>query len=307
VFSSVAYDTACHRACMQWRSATRTSVMSQAPSISIVTPSFNQGAFLTEALVSVRDQKYDELEHLVIDGGSDDDTIRILRHYSDGECWKHLHWTSEPDRGQSHALNKGFALAGGNIIGWLNSDDRYRPGCFNYVSRIFQERPEVDVVYGDYTWIDEDGCTSQLRREIEFSYFILLYHRVLYIPTTATFLRRRVFDEGNWLDESLHYAMDFEFFVRLASRGYTFLHVPATLGDFRFQRASKSCTSPRKQLEEKDRVMHLHSPVLRQLESPAVRRATAALLRSCAAAMRYSEKLMRGYYFDPFRLASIKP
>jgi glycosyltransferase involved in cell wall biosynthesis len=275
--------------------------MTSIPSISIVTPSFNQGAFLTEALLSVKEQKYGELEHLVIDGGSDDDTIKILCRYSDEASWKHLRWTSEPDHGQSHALNKGFAKASGDIIGWLNSDDRYRPGCLNCVSRIFHDRPDIDVVYGDYTWIDENGRTIQRRREIEFSYFILLYHRVLYIPTTATFFRRRVIEDGNWLDESLYYAMDFEFFVRLASRGYRFLHVPATLGDFRFQRTSKTCRSPNKQLEEVNRLISSKSPMLRRLESPAVRIAILALLRSCAAAMRYSEKLVRGYYFDRFR------
>ncbi|HEX8892830.1 MAG TPA: glycosyltransferase family 2 protein [Terriglobales bacterium] len=275
--------------------------MTRIPSISIVTPSLNQGAFLSEALHSVREQKYDELEHLVIDGGSDDNTTKILCQCTDEARWKHLRWTSEPDHGQSHALNKGFAKASGDIIGWLNSDDRYRPGCLNYVSRIFQERPDIDVVYGDYTWIDENGRTIQRRREIEFSYFILLYHRVLYIPTTAAFFRRRVIDEGNWLDQSLQYAMDFEFFVRLASRGYRFLHVPATLGDFRFQQASKTCRSPHKQLEEVNRLINSKSPVLRRLESPAVRVAVLALLRSCAAAMRYSEKFVRGYYFDQFR------
>jgi glycosyltransferase involved in cell wall biosynthesis len=275
--------------------------MTHIPSISIVTPSLNQGAFLTEALLSVRGQKYGELEHLVIDGGSDDDTIRILRRYSEESCWEHLRWTSEPDHGQSHALNKGFAKASGDIIGWLNSDDRYRPGCLNYVSRVFQERPDIDVVYGDYTWIDEDGRTIQRRREIKFSYFILLYHRVLYIPTTATFFRRRVIDEGNWLDENLYYAMDFEFFVRLASRGYRFLHVPATLGDFRFQRTSKTCRAPHKQREEVNRLVNSKSPVLCRLGSPAVRIAMLTLLRSGAAAMRYSEKLVRGYYFDQFR------
>ncbi|PWT71410.1 MAG: glycosyltransferase [Chloroflexi bacterium] len=275
--------------------------MTPIPSISIVTPSFNQGTFLAEALLSVREQRYDVLEHLVIDGGSDDDTIKILCRYSGEACWKHLHWISEPDHGQSHALNKGFAKARGDIIGWLNSDDRYRHGCLNYVSRIFQERPDIDVVYGDYTWIDENGRTFQLRREIEFSYFILLYHRVLYIPTTATFFRRRVIDEGNWLDESLCYAMDFEFFVRLASRGYRFLHVRRTLGDFRFQRASKTCRSPHKQLDEVEQLINRNSPVLRRLESPAVRVAMLSILRSCAAAMRYSEKLIRGYYFDRFR------
>lgn len=279
--------------------------MTDPPLISIVTPSFNQGGFLAEALRSVRDQDYDSVEHVVIDGASSDESVLILRGYSAQACWKHLRWTSEPDRGQSHALNKGFAQARGEIIGWLNSDDRYRPGCLNHVARVFHERPDIDVVYGDYAWIDENGGTSRLRREIEFSYFILLYHRVLYIPTTATFFRRRVFDEGNWLDESLHYAMDFEFFVRLASRGYKFLHLPATLGDFRFHRTSKTCSSPHKQLEELDRVMTLNSPLLRRLESPAARAAMLSLFRSCAAAMRYSEKLVRGYYFDRFRVATI--
>jgi glycosyltransferase involved in cell wall biosynthesis len=271
------------------------------PSISIITPSFNQGAFLAEALLSVQQQKYDKLEHLVIDGGSADDSVKILRQHSDKTCWKHLHWTSEPDHGQSHALNKGFARASGDIIGWLNSDDRYRPGCLRDVSRIFQERHDIDVVYGDYIWIDEDGRTIKLRREIEFSVFILLYHRVLYIPTTATFFRRRIIDEGNWLDEDLDYAMDFDFFVRLASRGYSFLHIPTTLGEFRYQRSSKTCTAPHKQLEEVNRLVSRNSTVLRRLESPTMRIAILLLLRSCAAAMRYTEKLLRGYYFDRFR------
>jgi hypothetical protein len=148
---------------------------------------------------------------------------------------------------------------------------------------------------------------SRIRREIEFSHFILLYHRVLYIPTTATFFRRRIFREGNWLDERLHYALDFEFFVRLASRGYQFRHVPAMLADFRFQPLSKTCVTPHKQLKEKDEIMHLYSPMLRRLRTPSSRFVTLALLRTSAAALRYSEKLMRGYYFDTLRLATMKP
>jgi glycosyltransferase involved in cell wall biosynthesis len=280
--------------------------MNQKPSFSIVTPSFNQGPYIGEALLSVKNQKCDNLEHLVIDGGSTDATTAILRHYSDGERWKHLLWISEPDSGQSDALNKGFARASGDIVGWLNSDDRYRPGCFERVADVFQRHPEVDVVYGDYTWIDETGRVSRIRREIEFSHFILLYHRVLYIPTTATFFRRRIFEEENWLDERLHYALDFEFFVRLAARGYRFQHVPAVLADFRLQRLSKTCVTPHKQLKEKDEIMHLYSPVLRRLRGPVSRLVTITLLRSSAAALRYSEKLMRGYYFDRLRLATMK-
>jgi len=100
--------------------------------------------------------------------------------------------------------------------------------------------------------------------------------------------------------------LSFEFFLRLAAHGYRFLHVPAVLSDFRFQRASKTCTVPHKQLEEIDGIMHLYSPVSRRFQTPVSRRVMFALLRSCAAALRYSQKLMRGYYFDQFRLATIE-
>ena len=142
-------------------------------------------------------------------------------------------WLTEPDSGQSEALNKGFRQAKGEIIGWLNSDDRYRAGCFEQIVQAFADNPDADILYGDYLLVDEAGKTVKIRREIEFSAFILLYHRVLYIPTTATFFRRRVFEEKNWLDESLHYAMDLEFFIRLAARGYRFRHIPEILADFR--------------------------------------------------------------------------
>jgi len=274
-------------------------------SFSIVTPSLNQRAFIGEALLSVKNQAYGNLEHLVIDGGSQDDTTALLRQYANQKRWTHLNWVSEPDRGQSDALNKGFSRVSGDIVGWLNSDDRYRPGCFEYVAEVFARHPDVDVVYGDYTWIDESGRVSSVRREIEFSRFILLYHRVLYIPTTATFFRGRIFKEGHRLDERLHYAMDFEFFVRLASRGYRFKHVPAILADFRFQQGSKTCTASHKQLEELDSVMHRYSPVLRKIQKPASRRITTSVLRSCAGALRYSEKLLRGYYFNQFRSATL--
>jgi glycosyltransferase involved in cell wall biosynthesis len=279
--------------------------MTQRPSLSIVTPSFNQAAFIGEALASVAQQNYPDLEHLVIDGGSSDGTVDILRDHSEKQSAEHLLWISEPDSGQSNALNKGFARATGDVVGWLNSDDRYRPGCFEHVTKVFEEYPDVDVLYGDYTWINESGKVFRIRREIEFSYFVLLYHRVLYIPSTATFFRRRIFDEGNWLDESLHYAMDFEFFVRLASRGYRFMHVPKLMADFRFQRDSKTCTDSHKQLEEIDHVVHLYSPVLRKMRTPVTRRMTTTILRSCAGALRYSEKLVRGYYLNQFRPATL--
>ncbi len=276
--------------------------MNRPLSISIVTPSFNQAPFIGEALDSVRGQNYQNVEHLVVDGESTDGTVAMLGGLSSRPGWGHLRWTSGADRGQSDALNQGFARASCDIVGWLNSDDRYLPGCFEQVAAAFARHPDVDVLYGDYRWIDEGGKAYRLRREIEFSRFVLLYHRVLYIPTTATFFRRRVFDEGNFLDERLHYALDFEFFVRLAQRAYRFRHLPALLADFRFQPNSKTCVAPHKQLDEKRRIMEDYSPILRGLRWPVMRRGGSALLSSSAAALRYSEKLLRGYYFENSRL-----
>jgi glycosyltransferase involved in cell wall biosynthesis len=271
---------------------------------SIVTPSFNQGAYLEEALLSVSNQKPTPFEHLVMDGGSQDSSLDILQRHSPGREG-HLRWRSASDRGQSHALNEGFLRATGDIVGWLNSDDRYRPGCFEAVSRAFREYPEADIIYGDYTWIDERGRLLRIRREIEFSYFVLLYHRVLYIPTTATFFRRRIFQEGNLLDENLGFAMDYEFFVRLAIRGYHFQHIPVLLSDFRFHVASKTCSMPEKQLQEQNYVMELYSPLLRNRRSSWARGVVFTILRPGAAAVRYFEKMIRGYYFDQLRRPTV--
>jgi glycosyltransferase involved in cell wall biosynthesis len=275
--------------------------MTKRPSFSIVTPSFNQAAFIGEALESVHRQKWMDVEHLVMDGGSSDDTVQTLGSYSDRADWGHLHWRSEPDRGQAHALNKGFAMARGDIVGWLNSDDRYLPSCFERIAGVFARHPEIDIVYGDYRFIDAAGNPQCVRREIEFSRFVLLYHRVLYIPTTTTFFRRRVFEAGQYLNESLHYALDAEYFMRLARNGFCFRHLRALLADFRFQPQSKTCSSPNKQLEEKRRIMEEYSAVLRALPWPVARRSVGHLLSSSAAALRYSEKLLRGCYLEEFR------
>jgi glycosyltransferase involved in cell wall biosynthesis len=173
--------------------------MSNSQLISVVTPSYNQGSFIGEALASVRLQNYDNWEHLIVDGRSTDNTVDIVRTLTSKESQLNTFLISEQDSGQSEALNKGFRLAKGEIVGWLNSDDRYRTGCFEHIVRAFEENPDVDIIYGDYLIVDESGKPLQIRREIEFSVFILRYHHVLYIPTTATFFRRRIFDENNWL------------------------------------------------------------------------------------------------------------
>ena len=270
------------------------------PNISIVTPSFNQAAFIEEALWSVKNQNDDSTEHLVIDGGSSDGTIDILKSYSSKPGWEHLRWISERDEGQSDALNKGFRMAKGNIIGWLNSDDRYRADCFLSVIEGFRKHNEADIIYGDYTWIDQRACVFRVRREIGFSRLILAYHRVLYIPTTSTFFRRRIFDEGNVIDTQFHYAMDYDFFLRLANQGYAFQHIPRLLADFRWHQNSKSGSQSVKQLTEHDHVAVKNSRLLRRFPDGKLRKIVFLMLRKLAASLRYFQKLVRGYYFVQF-------
>lgn len=273
------------------------------PKISIVTPSFNQGAFIEEALWSVKNQDYPTVEHIVFDGASTDRTVDILRHYSDQPGWEHLRWVSERDRGQSEALNKGFRVATGDIVGWLNSDDRYREGCFETIVRGFAKHPQADVVYGDYTWIDEIGRALRIRREIRFNRFILHYLHMLYVPTTSSFFRRRIFEENNWIDLQWDYAMDYEFVVRLAQKGYTFQHTRGLLADFRVHGASKSVAFRKKQLAEHDSIACKYSPLLRRFKGKWPQKIVKPGLRVTARALRYSEKLIRGYYFEQYRPA----
>ncbi|ADW67654.1 glycosyltransferase family 2 protein [Granulicella tundricola] len=268
---------------------------SSLPLISIVTPSLNQAAFLGEAVESVRTQAYPAYQHIVLDGGSSDGSVEILREAGANAC---LQWRSHPDGGQSAALNEGFQKAEGEIIGWLNADDRYRPGCFEAVTRAFAEHPETDVLYGDYTFMDEAGRHLELRREIEFSHFILKYCHTLYIPTTSTFFRRRVFDEGHFLKNELHYAMDLEFFMRLAEAGYRFRHLPEVLADFRMHAASKSTQFVDRQRLEHRQVVLQATPLAQHIQPMWARNVAATLLQFPADALRYTEKLLRGFYFD---------
>jgi glycosyltransferase involved in cell wall biosynthesis len=276
--------------------------MKYVPLISIVTPSFNQKSFIGEALESVQLQNHEYYEHLVIDGVSTDGTVDLLRGRAANKRYRKMSWISEEDSGQSEALNKGFRRAKGEIIGWLNSDDRYRPGCFEHVIQAFKNHPETDIFYGDYRVVNETGRLLQIRREIDFNPFVLFYHRILYIPTTATFFRRRVFEEGNWLDEKLQYAMDSEFFIRLTQRGYRFKHIPHLLSDFRMQPQSKTCLLADRQRLEHRQIIFSTAPILRRLKSSRSKFLMLALLQSVACVRRYSEKMLKGYYWKQLRL-----
>jgi glycosyltransferase involved in cell wall biosynthesis len=204
------------------------------PKFSIVTPSLNQATYLEQNIKSVLAQNYPSTEHIIIDGGSQDGTIEILKRYP------HLVWSSEPDRGQAAALNKGFRKATGEIIGWLNADDTYLPDIFHLVARSF-EVPENMVSFGDANEVDGIGNILRARksRGVSSENLIRYWWWSYEYTQSAFFFRRSAFDEIGMLDEDLFYVMDHEFFIRLSLR-YPFTYIPAKLANYRLHPASKT-------------------------------------------------------------------
>ena len=182
------------------------------PLVSIVTPSLNQGRFLRQAIDSVLDSGYPHLEYLVVDGGSRDDSVEILRSYSD-----RLRWVSEKDDGQAEAINKGFALSQGSILGWLNADDAYLPGAIEAATLCFEGRPEVGLVYGEGCILDEDGVVEHAFDGIEPVCLWRLLHFLDYVLQPSAFFRRSFFEEVGGLDETLHFGLDWDLWIRLAA------------------------------------------------------------------------------------------
>lgn len=213
------------------RSATSHSI----PKISIVVPSFNQGRFIAATLKSIVDQNYPNLQLIVVDGGSQDETVEVIKQYASHIDW----WVSEPDSGQTEAINKGFTRSNGEIMAWINSDDLAAPGSLFRVADWFVAHPETDVVYGDRLLIDENGG--------EVSRWILPPHsrRVLdwadFIPQETLYWRRSAWNlVGARLDESFRFAMDWDFLLRLSSKQVNFEHLPFFLGMFRVHQNQKT-------------------------------------------------------------------
>ena len=216
------------------------------PKISVVTPSYNQASFIERTILSVLNQKYPNIEYIIIDGGSTDGSVDIIKRYSSFLSY----WVSEPDQGQADAINKGFLKSSGEILAWLNSDDMYLPGALHKAARAFAREPEASIIYGDYIKVDENDRCIALRRQPSFSYNICLFSYLTVAQPAAFFRGKAVFDVG-LLDTRFHYAMDYDLILRLAKRGKV-IHLPEYLAAFRLHSESKSVTiKPR--FKEEDR------------------------------------------------------
>ena len=214
--------------------------------ISIVTPSFNQGRYLEDCLLSIKEQNYSNLEHIVVDGASTDGTVGILKHYSELPGWEHLRWISERDSGQAEAINKGLKLASGDILAFLCTDDAYTPGAFHFVNDFFRQHPEAGLIYGECHFIDQ-GKVVRRKKPLPFDQSRLL--RMNFILQPTVFFRAELWHRVGLFSECLHYAMDYEYWLR-ASGVFRMVPVDRHLAYYRLHDDSKTVKTPRKQLRE---------------------------------------------------------
>ena len=242
------------------------------PVISIVTPSFEQGAYIAETLQSVLSQSYPNLEYFVQDGGSSDETVSILKQYEA----RLSGWFSGSDAGQTQAINRGFAKTKGEIMGWLNSDDLLLPYALHRVAEYFNNHPDVDVVYGNRLLIDD--TSKEIGRWIMPGHDSRVLSWVDYIPQETLFWRRRIWEKvGGRLDESFHFAMDWDLLIRFKNAGAKFGHIPQFIGAFRVHKLQK--TSSRINQEGASEMGRIRERELGwQPDSKKIHRATALFL-----------------------------
>jgi len=274
--------------------------MNRQPRISIVTPSFNQAQFLEETILSVLHQRYDALEYIIIDGGSTDGSVDIIRRYEH----QLTYWVSEKDRGQVHAINKGVEQATGDIFAYINSDDVYLPGTFAAVAKYFEKYPEREWVCGDTIMFGEGYATKLLQTVLPKSAAQCLSWA--YKAAQPGHFWKRELVEGGF-DESWRYVFDHDLYVRLLLTGHRCEHIPLPFAGYRLHRRSKTVAESSCFEEEFDRSAELYE---RRLEGSDRRwcRATR-FLRSSYAASEAGERaesvrwLMRALATYPESLA----
>lgn len=222
---------------------------------SIITPSFNQGHFIRDCLESVFSQidvsDGHAVEHIVVDGGSTDDTVRILEKWKADRKRESYEFTflSESDDGMTDAINKGFRMASGDWLAWLNTDDYLLAGALKKVGA-FPDASAADVLYGDCLFVDADKRVLREKKELDFDFNMLLFYGC-FIQSTACFLRRSLIEQGHLLDPSYKITMDYEYYLRLAQAGARFRHVPETLAAFRWHGNNLSSVQTVKRKQER--------------------------------------------------------
>ena len=213
--------------------------MTDQPLVSIVTPSFNQALYLESAMQSVFQQEYPKIEYIVIDGGSTDGSVEVIKRHSN----KLAHFVSEPDRGQTDAINKGFAHATGKYLAWLNADDRLLPNAVPEAVDFLETHPDVGMVYGDADYIDSRGSLVG-RFPADQTDYAALRRGYVHIPQQAAFWRHDLWKQVGPLDPSFTFAMDYDLWVRLAKLS-RLEYLPRLWAQFRLHTDSKTLRNDR--------------------------------------------------------------
>ena len=201
--------------------------------VSIITPSYNQAKYLEQTILSVLNQDHPRIEYIVMDGASTDGSVEIIKKYAGSLA----HWESVKDKGQADAINKGFAHATGEIIAWLNSDDYYLPGTISAVVKVFEENPDVVLVYGNMLAVDENGSMFNTQTYKQLTLRDLLCFHIIGQP--AVFMRRSALQKTGGLDPSFHFLLDHLLWIQIAKQG-KFLHVDQTWAAARYHAEAKN-------------------------------------------------------------------
>jgi glycosyltransferase involved in cell wall biosynthesis len=229
--------------------------LGEQPLVSIVTPSYNQGRFIEETILSIKNQTYPNIEHIICDGGSTDETLDVIRKH---EGTYNLRWVSEPDKGQADAINKGFDMARGEILTWINSDDIYiTPGAVSKVVDAFLSYPAADVVTGNGIFMDTDGrwlFPAPRWNKSRMCYKHLRYANYMVQP--STFFRRHVLQQCR-CDTTFYYVFDWDLFICIA-RQFNLLPIDDLICGFRLHPASKTFASSTRLAAEKREVLRRH-------------------------------------------------
>ena len=201
--------------------------------VSIITPSYNQAKYLEQTITSVLEQSYPSIEYIVVDGKSKDDSIDIIKKYAD----KLAYWVSEKDKGQADAINKGFSRATGEIIAWLNSDDYYLPRAVQAAVKVFEENPDIVLVYGNMLAVNEHGVTFNTMNYRQLTLKDLLCFNIIGQP--AVFMRRSALQQTSGLDATFHFLLDHLLWIQIAKQG-KILHVNQTWAAARYHAEAKN-------------------------------------------------------------------